>query len=184
MTGLWVAFFSQTGGEIADIAEKLGRWPDLIITNQRPAHLRTIDSRVVENGFETVSNKPTLEELSDQLGRFVPRATTITLHGWLRIMPPELCKRYKIVNGHPGLITLFPELKGKDPQIRAYEGIHNGKYNVAGTVIHEVTQGVDEGKVLLESEIWVDSKLSLSYFFLILKEKSIHLWLEYLRKVL
>ena len=26
----WIAFFSQTGGEIADISNSLGRWPDVI----------------------------------------------------------------------------------------------------------------------------------------------------------
>ena len=30
----WVVFFSQTGSEIADIAESIGRWPDRIITNE------------------------------------------------------------------------------------------------------------------------------------------------------
>ena len=30
----WIAFFSQTGAEIADIAESIGRWPDRIITNE------------------------------------------------------------------------------------------------------------------------------------------------------
>ena len=35
MANKWLAFFSQTGGEIADIAESLQRWPDLIITNER-----------------------------------------------------------------------------------------------------------------------------------------------------
>ena len=42
----WVVFFSQTGSEIADIAESIGRWPDRIITNERPEHLRTVDPRI------------------------------------------------------------------------------------------------------------------------------------------
>ena len=29
----WVALFSQTGSEIARLRERLGRWPDTIITN-------------------------------------------------------------------------------------------------------------------------------------------------------
>ena len=58
---VWIAFFSQTGAEIADIAESLGRWPDRIITNDRPDHLRTIASRIEEKGYFTFSNKPTLE---------------------------------------------------------------------------------------------------------------------------
>ena len=48
----WIAFFSQTGAEIADISESLGRWPDLLITNKRPADLRTIDSRILDKGYD------------------------------------------------------------------------------------------------------------------------------------
>ena len=77
----WIAFFSQTGSEIAEIAHHTGRWPDRIITNDRPDHLRTIDERIVEQGFHTFSNKPNLEEYKDLLEYF-PEAI-ITLHGWL-----------------------------------------------------------------------------------------------------
>ena len=128
----WVTFFSQTGSEIANIAESLGRWPDRIITNERPEHLRTIDPRIEKQGYFTFSNKPDVEEYADLLTYF-PDAI-ITLHGWLRIMPPEICERHRIYNGHPGLITEYPELKGKDPQIRAFEGIKSGKYLTAGAV--------------------------------------------------
>ena len=115
----WIAFFSQTGGEIADISKSLGRWPDLIITNERPEHLRTIDERVEKQGYFTWANKPTEEDYIATLEKY-PNAI-VTLHGWLRIVPPYVCERSNIYNGHPGLITKFPELKGKDPQVRAYE---------------------------------------------------------------
>ena len=47
----WIAFFSQTGAEIADICEQIGRWPTRIITNKRPDNLRTIDPRIIEYGY-------------------------------------------------------------------------------------------------------------------------------------
>ena len=141
----WVTLFSQTGAEIADISESLGRWPDLIITNKRPNHLRTIDSRIVEYGYTELPNIPTLEDIENVL----KDNAIITLHGWLRIMPPDICEKYLIYNGHPGLITKYPELKGKDPQVRAFEG----KYPIAGAVIHKVVAGVDEGKVILENTL-------------------------------
>ena len=176
-TKVWIAFFSQTGAEIADIAESLGRWPDRIYTNERPDHLRTIDERIVKQGFFTLNNKPTLEEYEDFLVYF-PEAL-ITLHGWLRIMPPEICEKFRIYNGHPGLITEYPELKGKDPQIRAYEG----KYPIAGTVIHRVTAGVDEGKVIAE-ERFNNWNLELDDLFRILRDRSLYLWCNFLKKVL
>ena len=176
-TKVWIAFFSQTGAEIADIAESIGRWPDRIITNERPDNLRTIDERIVKQGFFTFSNKPDVEEYSELLSYF-PEAL-ITLHGWLRIVPPEICERHSIFNGHPGLITEYPELKGKDPQVRAFEG----KYPVAGAVLHKVVAGVDEGKVIMEERFnaW---NLELDDLFRILRDRSLYMWCKFLKKVL
>ena len=173
----WITFFSQTGAEIADIAESLGKWPDRIYTNERPDHLRTIDERIVKQGFYTLNNKPTLEEYEDFLVYF-PEAL-ITLHGWLRIMPPEICEKFSIYNGHPGLITEYPELKGKDPQIRAFEG----NYPIAGAVLHKVTAGVDEGRVIME-ERFNAHNLELDDLFRILRDRSLYMWHKFLQKVL
>ena len=177
----WIAFFSQTGAEIADIAESLNRWPDRIITNERPENLRTIDSRIEEKGYFTLSNKPDLEEYEDLLVYF-PKAF-ITLHGWLRIMPPSICENFYIYNGHPGLITEYPELKGKDPQIRAFEGINEGKYNIAGAVLHRVTAGVDEGKIIME-ERFNTFQVELEDLFRILRDRSLYMWVNFLKKAL
>lgn len=173
----WVTFFSQTGAEIADIAESIGRWPDRIITNERPEHLRTVDPRIEKQGYFVFSNKPDLEEYAELLSHF-PEAI-ITLHGWLRIIPPEICERHLIFNGHPGLITRYPELKGKDPQIRAFEG----KYKTAGAVIHRVTAGVDEGKILMTEE-FNNFNLDLDELFRILRDRSLYMWTRLLEKVL
>jgi len=173
----WIAFFSQTGAEIADLSEKLGKWPTRIITNKRPADLRTIDPRIIEKSYIEVTNKPSEQELRDILQYY--KDPIITLHGWLRIMPPEICNEFTIFNGHPGLITEYPELKGKDPQVRAYEG----KYPVAGAVIHKVTAGVDEGKVVAE-ERFNAFQVELDDLFRILRDRSLYMWINLLKKVL
>ena len=95
MGRLWVAFFSQTGSEIANISEQLNRWPDLIIVNERNIE-RTIDSRLQNQNVKFVSNRPTTEELYDILSSY--NNPIVTLHGWLRIMPPSICKSYDIYN--------------------------------------------------------------------------------------
>ena len=171
----WVVFFSQTGAEIADISESIGKWPDLIITNKRPDHLRTIDPRIEEYGYTEIPNKPTVEDYENVL----QDNSLITLHGWLRIMPKIICEKYLIYNGHPGLITEYPELKGKDPQVRA----HEGKYEQAGAVLHRVVPQVDEGEIVDESR-FVAEGLSLDELFRILKEVSLHMWVKFLEKVL
>ena len=175
MANKWITFFSQTGAEIADLSESIGRWPDVIITNKRPDHLRTIDPRIVEYGYTEVPNKPTVSDLDAVL----QDNAIITLHGWLRIMPPVICDKYLIYNGHPGLITKYPELKGKDPQVKA----HKLGHEVAGAVIHKVTAGVDEGRVIME-EYFNASQLDLDELFRILRDRSLYMWSNLLKKVL
>ena len=173
----WIAFFSQTGSEIADIADSIKRWPDVIITNDRPEHLRTVDERICKQGYFTWSNKPTEDEYIELLEAY-PDAL-VTLHGWLRIVPEYVCERSKIYNGHPGLITKYPELKGKDPQVRAFEL----KHETIGCVLHKVTAGVDEGKVIAEERVNAFG-LDLEDTFRILRDRSLYLWVNFLKKVL
>ena len=173
----WIAFFSQTGSEIADIADSIKRWPDVIITNDRPEHLRTVDERIAKQGYFTWSNKPTEDEYIELLEAY-PDAL-VTLHGWLRIVPEYVCERSKIYNGHPGLITKYPELKGKDPQVKAFEL----KHETIGCVLHEVVAGVDEGKVIAEERVNAFG-LDLENTFRILRDRSLYLWVNFLKKVL
>lgn len=178
MANKWIAFFSQTGGEIADIASSLERWPDIIVTNERPSKLRTIDGRIldnVEDRLVVLPNKPSIDDYEIVL----EDNALVTLHGWLRIMPKIICEKYAIYNGHPGLITKYPELKGKDPQVKA----HKLGHEVAGAVIHKVTAGVDEGRVIME-EYFNASQLDLDGLFRILRDRSLYMWTKFLKKVL
>ena len=173
----WIAFFSQTGSEIVEVSKLLGRWPDMIVTNERPEHLRKIHPALENKHLVFVENKPTEEELSMILSQYVN--PLITLHGWLRIMPPYICNRFEIYNGHPGLITEYPQLKGKDPQEKAFRlGL-----DFSGCVIHKVTEGVDEGEVLLERKVSI-KELKLEKIFRILHRISVSLWAEFLNKKL
>jgi folate-dependent phosphoribosylglycinamide formyltransferase PurN len=174
----WIAFFSQTGSEIVSIAKALNRWPDVIVTNERPSKLRTINSALLEQELlVTTSNKPTETELSELLEYY--DSPIITLHGWLRIMPPKICESYNIFNGHPGLITEYPELKGKDPQMRALKG----GYPVMGCVLHKVVAGVDEGKILAE-ERFNAFNINEEEMWIATRDRSLYLWVKFLEKAL
>lgn len=175
----WIAFFSQTGSEIANISEALKREPDLVITNKDPFKCQDVDERI--DRMYHLPGKPKVEDYEEILSGF--DNPIITLHGYLRILPKEICEKYQIYNGHPGLITEYPELKGKDPQVRAYEGIKEGKYSVAGAVLHKVIPEVDEGKIIAE-ERFNTFGLSLDDLFRILKDRSLYMWINFLRKVL
>ena len=159
------------------MSKLLGRWPDCIVTNERPEHLRKIHPALENKHLVFVENKPTEEELSMVIGQY--GNPLVTLHGWLRVMPPYICNRFEIYNGHPGLITKYPELKGKDPQQKAFDlGLE-----YSGCVIHKVTEGVDEGKILLERKVYI-KELEIGELFTILHSISVSLWVEFLKNKL
>lgn len=180
MNRCWIAFFSQTGSEIVEVSKLLGRWPDMIVTNERPEHLRKIHPALESRHLVFVENKPTDEELSMILSQY--GNPLVTLHGWLRIMPPYICNRFEIYNGHPGLITEKIQggygdlLVGKDPQEKAY------KLNLpySGCVIHKVVEGVDEGEILSYRKVSIEN-LELTQVFQILHSISVSLWVEFLK---
>ena len=172
----WIAFFSQTGSEIVNISQALGRWPDLIITNKRPERLRKINEKLLEREIITLPNKPIQGDYFDIL-QYYPDAL-ITLHGWLRVVPESIANDFEIYNGHPGLITHYPDLKGKDPQQKAWEA----NYKTIGSVIHRVTAGVDEGPVVLERAFNSERLLSLDDTFRILHNISTDLWIKFFKE--
>lgn len=175
----WIAFFSQTGSEIVEVSTRLNRWPDIIVTNQRSEKVRKIHPQIKELPILTLPNKPTVVDYRSALQAIDPKTTyVITLHGWLRIVPAEIIEQYPTMfNGHPGLITRYPELKGKDPQMKAW----NLNLNTSGCVIHQVTAGVDEGPIMRQAEIPIRN-LTLDELFSGLHDVSVDLWCRFLRR--
>lgn len=166
----WIAFFSQSGSELNNIIYHTGKIPVAIITNrQNDDGLNPIIKQAKDDGklnWITLPKNPELKDYKQALKSY--KNPLITLHGYLRIIPKEICKKYKeIYNLHPGLITEYPELKGKDPQIRAVKAGHK----TAGAVIHRVIPEVDAGEIItsypinisgLDEEAVIDRLHSLS----------------------
>jgi len=163
----WVAFFSQTGSEIVNVSKAIDRWPDVFVTNKQNTEgvnkdlLSVVEStRVYPTGLNkyiTLPNWPKeidYLKVADILGYSILNEkwqdeVLITLHGYLRILPPDFTKSSTIYNGHPGLITKHPELKGMDPQKKAW----NESHIRVGCVIHKVIPELDSGEVVAEKMI-------------------------------
>ncbi|WP_126992902.1 phosphoribosylglycinamide formyltransferase [Thermosipho globiformans] len=81
-----------------------------------------------------------LEELSPDL---------VVLAGFMKILPPDIVNKWKIVNIHP---SLLPAFKGKEAIKQAYEyGV-----KVTGITIHYVDEGVDTGPIIFQHAINID----------------------------
>ena len=175
----WVAFFSQTGTEIYNLSNALSIYPDCIVTNKsdhtttNSCLLKTAEFRQhklnLPNLWCQLPKTPTVREYNDALKLF--NNPVITLHGYLRIIPKEICEKYEIYNLHPGLIDKYPELKGYNPQERAFtEG-----YKLAGCVIHRVVPEVDEGEILMSQGVDIE-ELDLPAVYNTLHSVAFDLW--------
>ncbi len=166
-----IALFSQTGSEIANLIDR-GYTPDKIIFNQK--NKEKINSKINLNICNQIlkSDSKNINVLRELFGD--PETCYITLHGWLNIIPVEICNEYNIFNGHPGLITKYDFLKGKDPQIKAF----NQSLPFIGCVIHKVIPGVDEGEIVLHREVLNNCK-TLDDMFNTLKDISLNLWIDF-----
>ena len=137
----WITLFSQTGSEVVDLALHFNRWPDIIITNNKKENVHPlIRDRVTH--YVTATEAKTL----DILNKAATGIDLVTLHGWLRIVSEDICNKFNIYNGHPGLITEYPDLKGKDPQQRFFDNREG--YTQYGSVVHKVVAEVDSGEVV------------------------------------
>ena len=166
----WVALFSQTGSEIYQVSEGLGRFPDGIICNGQD--FNKINTYLIGNAPIHITNsKPTVDEYLELL----PEDALVTMHGWLRIVPGEVCNKRTIYNGHPGDIVTYPELKGKDPQERAWHLQHE----YGGCVIHEAVADVDAGEIVSYNKTMIQG-LSLDDTFAKLHSLSVDMWIDFL----
>ena len=174
----WIALFSQTGSEIVNISKRLGKYPDIIVTNQ-PKTSTNINSTILKacksDELVTLPKKPTAEEY-DKI--FIDDAI-ITLHGWLRIIPGSVCDKYTIYNLHPGLIDEYPELKGKDPQQQVFNMLNTPKH--VGCVIHRATAELDGGPILTSRRV-INHYASPNNLIKGLHEMASDMWVDFFER--
>lgn len=175
----WTAMFSRTGYELYCIIKRLKVLPTQIICNRKPI------KDGIDEGFWNflqkqnyditfVTKAPSVEEYDLFLQPLDNHL--ITLHGWMRIVPGPVCEKFNIHNGHPGDIVAYPELKGKDPQQKAFELGHA----TIGTVIHKVIPEVDAGPISVVSKI-ANTFKDVESISIALREQSIDIWSDFIK---
>lgn len=174
----WIVFFSRTGKEIVDIVDAIGREPDLIVTNA-PTDRIHAGIFAMRSPIQRCTSKPLAAEYRQALlNTSSNKAPLATLHGWLRIVPAEICDEYEIYNGHPALISEYPELKGLDMQ-EAIIG-EQTKYPRIGSVVHRVTPILDDGEIITSASI-VNTVHTEVEAYSNLRETSLSAWLDFFR---
>ena len=173
----WVALFSQTGTEIVELSKAIGREPDVVLTNSY-AYNNKVNPNLSDKAQVICKDGAKTLDVLDRVAK--DPDTLITLNGWLKIVPPAKCAKYNIYNGHPGLITKYPELKGKDPQERTWKNI--ASYARMGSVVHRVVAEVDDGEVVVEKSIGQRDILSIHDTYRALRKTSFDAWIEFLKE--
>ena len=168
----WIALFSQTGSELKSIVNALNIQPDIVMTNNLDIDVLTIP------GITSVQGKH--EDLMARLEDGIRPGDLITLHGYLRIIPRNIVEsEADIYNGHPGLITEYPELRGKDPQHRLF--LNQDKYDKFGCVIHRVSPDVDAGEICAYTCFpMLKHPVTEEYITEVLHNMSTRLWIDFL----
>ena len=177
----WSCFISQSGLEVYNISKELGIMPKLLITNNKnkmnPEVLEYFKKYNCE--IREIPFNPLLAHFSQQ---DILNSDLITLHGFLRIIPKDFIDIFKgdIFNGHPALISKYPELKGLNKQEDAY--YHKDKYPIIGSVVHRVTAILDDGEIVKESDRINDVE-SLDDAYNKLRETSLTSWILFFKTV-
>jgi folate-dependent phosphoribosylglycinamide formyltransferase PurN len=178
----WTVFVSQTGSEVYNISKELGVLPKLLVTN----NIKKLSTHVLEyleyKGciIKEIPFNPVLDDYSQEE---ILNSDLITLHGFLRVLPGDFINKFEggIFNGHPALISKYPELKGLNKQEDVF--YHKEKYPEMGSVIHMVTDVLDDGKIILNVSRDNDVE-SLDDAYFKLKETSFATWVIFFRNYL
>lgn len=151
MVTKWYSLFSHTGYETLALSqsEDVCLSLEAVITNNA-----RYNGPLMYSGYR-MHKVNTFAEVNKLLCRsdVVKDNSLVTLNGYMGIVPADVLRSLKergckVYNIHPAPIQFYPELRGKDPQERMYEGIQNHEYTYIGVVIHEVDEGVDTGKIV------------------------------------
>ena len=70
----------------------------------------------------------------------------VCMAGFMRILPPDVTERHKVMNIHPSLLPLFPGLHAQRQAVQA--GV-----TYSGCTVHMADAGVDTGRIILQDAV-------------------------------
>lgn len=170
----WGVLISQTGSEVIALGKVRGILPSLVVTNNLTKVARE-NLEILESYGVAVKEIPFRPSTSDYLLPELLEKRLITLHGYLRVLPTEFLTAYRgrIFNGHPALISKYPELKGLNMQ-EAIVGKQE-EYPFIGSVVHEVTPELDSGRIIMEVKV-PNTVENIDQAYRVLRETSLECW--------
>jgi methionyl-tRNA formyltransferase len=164
---MWIALFSNSGTELAEVIERTGTWPDIILLDK---YRTPIDKRITDKVQHSSH-----EDIKEYL-KACPKDALVTMHGYLRVLPEE-CITDDTYNIHPGDIVKYPQLRGIHPQKKAIEeGLDS-----TGVVIHKVDAGVDTGEIQMLSVHSIKEGSDEASLIKELRDIGINMWVDFLR---
>ena len=141
-----IEYFSNT--DIAHVNLILSNKPDAYVLTRALNH--NIPHQVISK--EDFQNEKTLITLLRD-----HKTDYIILAGFLWLIPPFLIKNYpkRIINIHP---SILPKYGGKGMYgNRVHQAVFDNNERVSGMTIHYVDEAYDEGQIIHQSEVALDS---------------------------
>lgn len=176
----WYGLFSHTGKELENLVQEIEGPPFLKVAITNNSKYEGLLPYVKLSSTKHVHEwlmQP--ENVGDN--------SLITLNGYMGIIPADVLRNLKergckVYNIHPAPIQHYPELRGKDPQERMYEGIQEGRYKFIGVVIHEVDPGIDTGNIVHWSLQLADPSITKDELYERLHEMGTEAWEHFFRE--
>jgi formyltetrahydrofolate-dependent phosphoribosylglycinamide formyltransferase len=88
------------------------------------------------------------DALADEIGKREPEL--VVLAGFMRILAPDVVRRFRIVNTHPALLPAFPGAHALRDALAA--GVRS-----TGVTVHWVDEGVDTGPVIAQAAVPIEA---------------------------
>lgn len=184
----WYGLFSHTGEELRNLAlAAVDQGWDVRLQSAITDNL-DYDGPLCTSGVlvHKLASRTDVDWLLRYL-QFIPDNGLVTLNGYMGILSAETLNNLKsrgckVYNIHPAPIQLYPDLRGKDPQERLYEGIQKREYAYIGVVIHEVDEGIDTGKIVHWVVEMADHGMTKDELYARLHELGTQAWEDFFRE--